>query len=101
VGRADPILEKYQHPVWKKYAQEIKTFGHGGSDFFCHHIGQPGLVYRAKVIADMGKHFTPQLHGMAIYSSNRDEILQPVKGITTAKDIFEDITIRVIRTEAK
>jgi len=31
---ADPYLQKYDHPLWKKYAEDAKDAGHGGMDFF-------------------------------------------------------------------
>jgi hypothetical protein len=27
-------LEKYDHPMWKRYAKEAESAGHGGMDFF-------------------------------------------------------------------
>jgi predicted dehydrogenase len=27
-------IEKYDHPIWKRYAKEAETAGHGGMDFF-------------------------------------------------------------------
>lgn len=30
-------LEKYDHPLWKKYGADAKTAGHGGMDFFVFH----------------------------------------------------------------
>jgi len=29
-----PYLEKYDHPLWKRYAKEAEGAGHGGMDFF-------------------------------------------------------------------
>ncbi len=31
---ADPHLEKYDHPLWKKFEKEAEGGGHGGMDFF-------------------------------------------------------------------
>jgi predicted dehydrogenase len=31
---AKPYLEKYDHPLWKKYGAEAEGAGHGGMDFF-------------------------------------------------------------------
>lgn len=30
-------LEKYDHPLWKRYGADAKTAGHGGMDFFVFH----------------------------------------------------------------
>lgn len=34
---AAPWLEKYDHPLWKRWAQDTKNAGHGGMDFFVLH----------------------------------------------------------------
>ncbi|MGE0582386.1 MAG: Gfo/Idh/MocA family protein [Steroidobacteraceae bacterium] len=34
---AQPWLEKYDHPLWKKHASEAEGSGHGGMDFFVIH----------------------------------------------------------------
>ena len=34
---AGPYLEKYDHPLWKKYAPLAEGAGHGGMDFFVLH----------------------------------------------------------------
>ena len=31
---AKPWLEKYDHPLWKKYGEYAQGSGHGGMDFF-------------------------------------------------------------------
>lgn len=31
---AEPWLEKYDHPLWKRFAEDAKASGHGGMDFF-------------------------------------------------------------------
>jgi predicted dehydrogenase len=35
--KAAPYLEKYDHPLWKKYAEKATGSGHGGMDFFVDH----------------------------------------------------------------
>jgi hypothetical protein len=34
---AKPWLEKYDHPLWKRFGADAKTAGHGGMDFFVFH----------------------------------------------------------------
>ena len=31
---AGPYLERYDHPLWKRYAPRAEGAGHGGMDFF-------------------------------------------------------------------
>lgn len=33
----DKWLEKYDHPLWKKYGNDAQGAGHGGMDFFVIH----------------------------------------------------------------
>ena len=34
---AQTWLDKYDHPLWKRYGSDAKTAGHGGMDFFVFH----------------------------------------------------------------
>nr|WP_315814468.1 hypothetical protein [Paraflavitalea speifideiaquila] len=34
---AKPYLEKYDHPLWKRWSKETEGAGHGGMDFFVLH----------------------------------------------------------------
>lgn len=34
---ASPFLEKYDHPLWKRWVKETEDAGHGGMDFFVLH----------------------------------------------------------------
>lgn len=34
---AQSWLDRYDHPLWKKYGADAKTAGHGGMDFFVFH----------------------------------------------------------------
>ena len=34
---AQPWLDRYDHPLWKRYGPDAKTAGHGGMDFFVFH----------------------------------------------------------------
>ncbi len=65
-----------------------------------HFSGQPPLVYRGEITAIPGEKMTPKLYGESILDEASGVTIQPVsKGITTAKDIFKSIEIRVISTE--
>ncbi len=59
--------------------------------------GQPALVYRGKITAILDSWNELELYGMSVLSENPlDDVIQPVsEGITTAKDIFKKISIRV------
>ena len=62
--------------------------------------GQPALVYRGRIIAVAGEEVRPVLYGQSIPTSEGVAVIQPVsKGVTTAKDIFKIIEVRVISTK--
>lgn len=63
-----------------------------------HFSGQPPLVYRAEITAIPGKQIVPELYGQSVPDSPSGETVQPVSDdVTTARDIFKTIDIRVIR----
>lgn len=67
-------------------------------EFSC---GQPALLYKADVTASEGLEFTPVLDSQSVWQNgiNRLEPVSP--GITTARDVFEEIRISVIRPKPK
>lgn len=34
---AQPLLDQYDHPLWRRFGADAKTAGHGGMDFFVFH----------------------------------------------------------------
>ncbi|MHC4721453.1 MAG: hypothetical protein ACYS6I_01965 [Planctomycetota bacterium] len=65
-----------------------------------HFSGQPPLVYRGEITAIHGKKMTPKLYGESVMDSDSGTTIQPVsKGVTTAKDIFKSIEVRVVGTK--
>lgn len=63
-------------------------------------IGQPALLYKAAIKAYKGNHTTPNLVGMCKVSDNGTRIV-PLEGITTAKEIFDEICIEVVRPKPR
>lgn len=62
--------------------------------------GQPALVYRGEITAMPGEKMAPKLYGESVLDSDSGTTIQPVsEGVTTAKDIFKKIEVRVIGTE--
>lgn len=50
---AQPWLDKYDHPLWKKYAEAAKDAGHGGMDFFVIHAFIGALKANAPMPIDI------------------------------------------------
>ncbi len=64
-------------------------------------IGQPAIIYKAKVSAVARTTIVPEIVGMSMPGSSLDSIIKPLKGITTATRIFDEISLRVIKTKPK
>jgi hypothetical protein len=62
---AKPWLEKYDHPLWKKYASDAAGAGHGGMDWF---------VFNAFILAVKNKKQTP----IDVYDSVTMSVITPL-----------------------
>lgn len=62
--------------------------------------GQPALVYKANIEAVEGNSVMPKIVGMCILNKKGD-VIQPLEGITTAQDVFDEITISVVKPKPK
>lgn len=63
--------------------------------------GQPALLYQAEIEITQGFENTPQVVGMTLLDPVEGPILSPLKGITTATDIFDHIVISVVRPKPR
>ncbi len=63
--------------------------------------GQPALLYRTEIVATEGAVFEPELVAMTIFGAPDGKIIQPMQGITTAAEIFDEINISVVRPKPK
>jgi hypothetical protein len=63
--------------------------------------GQPALLYRSEIIAAEGAVFEATLVAMTIFEAPDGKIIQALKGITTAAEIFDEINISVVRPKPK
>ena len=50
---AQPWLDKYDHPLWKKYGAQAEGAGHGGMDFFVLHAFVEALKAKAPMPIDV------------------------------------------------
>lgn len=59
---------------------------------------QPPLLYRTEITAVPGRRLTPELYGMSLLNGSDTVTVRTLDDtVTTAKDLFKSITIRVIR----
>lgn len=63
--------------------------------------GQPAIIYRAEITATEGAVFEPVLFGMTMLGAPDGKIIQPLKGITTAARIFDEIKISIVKPKPK
>jgi hypothetical protein len=63
--------------------------------------GQPALVFRADVKASEGLKFTPVFISQSTWVNGVVDVEPVNEGITTAKKVFDDISISVIKPKPK
>ena len=63
--------------------------------------GQPALIYRAEITAVPGQTVHPEIYGMCLLNTLDGKIIQPIKGITTAKDIFDEISLNIVKPKPR
>ncbi len=74
------------------YPQHDETTGAIDTDY----AGQPSLLYRGEITAEVGARVEPQLYGCTVPGTTKGEVQRDLKGITTAREIFTSIEIRVV-----
>lgn len=84
VNLAGDFNENYmEYDTFKKISDDYKT-------------GQPALLYKAAIRADKGNIVVPDIVGMCILTPDKGIRILPMAGITTAKEIFDEISITVV-----
>jgi len=63
--------------------------------------GQPALIFKADIKAVEGMKFTPELESQSTWTKGVVDIEPVNEGITSAKNVFDDIKISVIRPKPK
>jgi hypothetical protein len=64
-------------------------------------IGQPALLYKAEIEAIEGNIVKPEVVGMCMPDSPDGKIIQPLAGITTAIDIFDEMSVTVVKPKPR
>jgi hypothetical protein len=89
VNLAGDFNEEYQeYNEVEKTSDEYKT-------------GQPALLYRAEIEAVRGNTVKPEISGMCMLDSIGGVVIQPLKGITSATDILDEMSIVVIKPKPR
>ena len=59
--------------------------------------GQPALLYRAEIKADEGLEYIPLATFMSLWEEGRNRLAPVDETITTAKDVFDEISVKIIK----
>jgi hypothetical protein len=63
--------------------------------------GQPAILYRAEIEVIKDSVFHPSVVGMTVLGASDGNIIQPLYGITSATEIFDEIGISIVRPKPK
>ena len=63
--------------------------------------GQPAILYRGKLTAIKDTQIEMHIVGMTVIGSHDQKTIQPMKGITSATDIFDEIKITIENRKPK
>lgn len=64
-------------------------------------MGQPALLYKAEVTATVGNSVEPDIAGMLWLDSEKGTVLKPLEGITTAMEVFDEMSINIVKPKPK
>lgn len=64
-------------------------------------MGQPALLYRVEIEVDKDFSAVPQLAGMSVIGEDGRATMEPLKGITTATGVFDEISVSVQRPKPR
>jgi len=67
-------------------------------EFSC---GQPALIFKAEIIAEKGMKTVPVLEAQSIWENGVNRVEPVSSGVTTARNVFDDMLISVIRPKPK
>lgn len=63
--------------------------------------GQPAVLYRTVIKAEQGKSGNTELTGISLVDKEKGAIVSPPEGLTTAPDVFDEISIRMVRPKPR
>jgi len=80
--------------TYKEYDEVAKT-----SDEY--KTGQPALIYKAVITATEGNTAKPEIEGISFTDNQNGAVIRPETGITTARDVFDEISILIVRPKPR
>jgi hypothetical protein len=79
---------------FNEYYQQFNRTTMVEDEFFC---GQPALLYRTEIKADKGNTYKPEIYKMSLWNEGINTLAPVDKTITSAQNVFDDISIEIIR----
>jgi len=79
---------------YNEYYPQFNRISLQEDEFAC---GQPALLYRAEIKAEEGLEFVPDIASMSLWEDGQNRLAAVDETITTAKDVFDEISITIIR----
>ena len=64
-------------------------------------IGQPALLYKVEVEVLKAGMAVPEISGMCVFDKENQVVVEPLRGITTAREVFDEISIAVVRPKPR
>jgi hypothetical protein len=59
------------------------------------------LIYKTEIEVIEGKKVTPEAIGMSLLNAEKGKIIRSPEGITTALDIFDEMSITVVKPKPR
>ncbi len=78
--------------------QEYNPENHTQDEFA---VGQPALLYKAEVEVLKEGSVVPEISGMCVFDKENQVVVEPLRGITTATEVFDEISITVVRPKPR
>ena len=79
------------------YNEAFQEYDEAAQRMDTHQDGQPSLVYRGEIMADVGASVVPERYGYTAPDTNAGEVRQDLDVITTAAEVFRAVEISVVR----
>jgi hypothetical protein len=79
---------------YNEYYPQFNRITKEEDEFAC---GQPSLLYRAEIKADQGLEYTAAATFMSLWENGVNTLLPVDETITTATDVFDEISIRIVK----
>lgn len=64
-------------------------------------LGQPALLYKVEIVAELGNEAEPEVAGMVLLDAQNGAVIRKPEGITSASEVFDQLSVRVVKPKPK